>query len=46
MSAALAIKWLVGYLTKHGLAVFGWYRLVLVAVLAVLLWRGMLGHAF
>ena len=39
VSAALAVKWLVGYLAKHGLAVFGWYRLALAAVLAGL-WLG------
>jgi len=35
ISAALAIKWLVSWLTRHGLAIFGWYRLVIAAVYAV-----------
>jgi undecaprenyl-diphosphatase len=42
ISAALAVKWLVAFLTRHGLALFGWYRLVLCAVMAVLIWRGYL----
>jgi len=42
ISAALAIKWLVAYLTRHGLAVFGWYRLLLSAVFIALIASGWL----
>lgn len=40
VSAVVAIKWMVGYLQQHSLAIFGWYRIVAATVTGSLLLTG------
>lgn len=37
ISAVIAVKWMVAYLQKHGMAIFGYYRVVLAVVVAALI---------
>jgi undecaprenyl-diphosphatase len=37
VAAVIAIRWMVTYLRRHGLEIFGWYRLIIAAVVLVLL---------
>ena len=40
VTAAVAVKFLINYLTRHGLVAFAIYRFILAGVLGLLLARG------
>ncbi len=40
-SAIVAVKWMVGYLNKHSLAIFGWYRIAAGIVMLLLVLGGL-----
>lgn len=39
--ALLAMKWFVGFLTKYGFKIFGWYRIVVGAIILAMLFCGL-----
>jgi undecaprenyl-diphosphatase len=38
--ALLAMKWFVGFLTKYGFKVFGYYRIIVGSIIIILLLSG------
>ena len=42
LAAVVAIRWMVNYLKRHGLEIFGWYRIGVAALAIILLATGVL----
>ncbi len=42
LSAVIAIKWMVSYLKKHGMSIFGYYRIAIAFVVGALLLAGVI----
>lgn len=42
LSALLSVRWMVGYLTRHGMQLFAWWRLTAAAIVAGLVLAGVL----
>ncbi|MSR68845.1 MAG: undecaprenyl-diphosphate phosphatase [Phycisphaerales bacterium] len=40
VSAALSVRWLISYLGRGGIAIFGWWRIGLAVVLGTGIWQG------
>lgn len=44
ISAVLAVKWMVAYLNRHGLSIFGYYRIILALAVGAMIFLGFMEH--
>ncbi|MGL6210312.1 MAG: undecaprenyl-diphosphate phosphatase, partial [Paracoccaceae bacterium] len=40
VTAVLVVRWVLGYVSQHGYALFGWWRIIVGTVALTLLWAG------
>ena len=40
ISALIVVRWLLGYVSQHGYALFGWWRIIVGSVVMIALWAG------
>ncbi len=40
ISAVIVVRWLLGYVSRHGYALFGWWRIIVGGTAAIALWAG------
>ncbi len=40
ISAVLVVRWLLGYVSRHGYAIFGWWRIIVGSLALAALWAG------
>ena len=41
LSAVIAVKWMVGYLNRHSLSIFGTYRIIAAVVMMIMIFTGL-----
>ncbi|OWJ79575.1 undecaprenyl-diphosphatase [Haematobacter missouriensis] len=41
VAALIVVRWLLGYVSRHGYSLFGWWRIIIgsVALIALMIWR-------
>ena len=40
ITALMVVRWVLGYVSQHGFAVFGWWRIIVGSVVLIAIWAG------